>query len=183
MEWKKASAMHLLDLNAFQGHNFKHLSDLATFMRLDWTLVTGSLARQLAFLSLLAMAGSLAAAIGAMLAPSRPAAAASEQPTATATPAVAQPEVPAEQAAEPRLAAVGARGGLATPVAADERDLDRSRRIDAAAAACGLLTPTDLIALAALRRRIERGDVAEGPTTPQRAAFARWLVEHGRLTG
>ena len=45
------------------------------------------------------------------------------------------------------------------------------------------LSPTDLIALAALRRRVRAGEVADGPTGTERLAFTRWLVEHGRLAG
>jgi hypothetical protein len=44
------------------------------------------------------------------------------------------------------------------------------------------LSPTDLIALTALRRRIEAGEVSEGSTAPERLVFARWLLEHGRLS-
>ena len=45
------------------------------------------------------------------------------------------------------------------------------------------LSPTDVIALASLRRRIQAGEVADGPTGPERLEFARWLIEHGRLEG
>jgi hypothetical protein len=45
------------------------------------------------------------------------------------------------------------------------------------------LTPTDLVALTALRNRIQHGEVAEGATNIQRLSFARWLVQHGRLGG
>jgi hypothetical protein len=44
------------------------------------------------------------------------------------------------------------------------------------------LSPTDLIALAALRSRVQNGQVSEGATTAERLAFARWLAEHGKLT-
>ena len=44
------------------------------------------------------------------------------------------------------------------------------------------LSATDVVALGALRQRIERGDVAEGPTSTERLAFARWLVQHGKLS-
>ena len=44
------------------------------------------------------------------------------------------------------------------------------------------LSPTDLIALTALRARIQNGQVAEGATAAQRLAFARWLAEHGRIS-
>jgi hypothetical protein len=42
---------------------------------------------------------------------------------------------------------------------------------------------TDVVALTALRQRVLAGDVSEGPTRPERLAFAHWLVEHGRLSG
>ena len=45
------------------------------------------------------------------------------------------------------------------------------------------LSATDVVALAALRRRIRAGQVAEGPTGAERLAFARWLIEHGKLEG
>ena len=45
------------------------------------------------------------------------------------------------------------------------------------------LSPTDLIALTALRRRVQAGEVADDLTANERLAFARWLVEHGRLAG
>ena len=45
------------------------------------------------------------------------------------------------------------------------------------------LSATDVVALAALRRRIQTGQVAEGPTASARLAFARWLAEHGKLEG
>jgi hypothetical protein len=51
---------------------------------------------------------------------------------------------------------------------------------NAALAGSGL-SATDLVALAALRRRIRSGQVAEGPTGAERLAFARWLAEHGKL--
>jgi hypothetical protein len=44
-------------------------------------------------------------------------------------------------------------------------------------------SPTDVIALRALRQRVLAGDVADGPTQGERLAFARWLVQHGRLRG
>jgi hypothetical protein len=44
-------------------------------------------------------------------------------------------------------------------------------------------SPIDVIALRALRQRVLAGDVADGPTRGERLAFARWLVEHGRLRG
>ena len=43
------------------------------------------------------------------------------------------------------------------------------------------LSPTDLIALTVLRQRVRAGEVAEDSTANERLAFARWLVEHGRL--
>jgi hypothetical protein len=42
---------------------------------------------------------------------------------------------------------------------------------------------TDVVALEALRRRVLAGEVSERPTRPERLAFARWLVEHRRLSG
>ena len=45
------------------------------------------------------------------------------------------------------------------------------------------LSAMDVVALTALRRRIQSGEVAEGPTGPERLAFARWLAEHGQLDG
>ena len=45
------------------------------------------------------------------------------------------------------------------------------------------LSPTDLIALTALRRRVESGLVAEGATATQRLTFARWLVDHNHIQG
>jgi hypothetical protein len=42
---------------------------------------------------------------------------------------------------------------------------------------------TDVVALEALRQRILAGEVSERPTRPEHVAFARWLVEHGRLSG
>lgn len=45
------------------------------------------------------------------------------------------------------------------------------------------LSPTDVIALRALRERVHSGEIAEGPTSADRLAFARWLVEQGHLSG
>ena len=47
----------------------------------------------------------------------------------------------------------------------------------------GSFTPTDIIALQALRARVATGEVADGPTSQERLAFARWLVGSGRLSG
>jgi hypothetical protein len=44
-------------------------------------------------------------------------------------------------------------------------------------------SPTDVAALQALRHRVERGEVSEHLTVAEGAAFARWLVEHGRISG
>jgi hypothetical protein len=41
----------------------------------------------------------------------------------------------------------------------------------------------DVVALRALRRRIQSGEVAETPTGAERLAFTRWLVEHHKLDG
>ena len=54
------------------------------------------------------------------------------------------------------------------------------------AEACGslqgsYLSPTDVIALTALRGRIRSGRVVEDPIDARRLEFARWLVEQGRL--
>ena len=45
------------------------------------------------------------------------------------------------------------------------------------------LSPTDLIALTALRRRVRAGELADDATANERLAFAKWLVEHGQLKG
>ena len=45
------------------------------------------------------------------------------------------------------------------------------------------LSPTDLIALTALRRRVKAGQVTEAPPAHERLAFARWLVAQNRLRG
>ena len=45
------------------------------------------------------------------------------------------------------------------------------------------LSQTDRIALAWLRDRIHAGEVAEGPTYPERLAFARYLAQHNHLSG
>jgi hypothetical protein len=52
----------------------------------------------------------------------------------------------------------------------------------AEAARGGYLSPTDVIALTALRRRIQDGRVTEDPIDARHLAFARWLVEQGKLT-
>jgi hypothetical protein len=52
----------------------------------------------------------------------------------------------------------------------------------AEAARGGYLSPTDVIALTALRRRIQDGRVTEDPVDARHLAFARWLVEQGKLT-
>ncbi|MCC7105954.1 MAG: hypothetical protein IT307_12500 [Chloroflexi bacterium] len=44
-----------------------------------------------------------------------------------------------------------------------------------------VFTPADLIALGALKARVERGEVTESPLDPRRLAFIRWLVQSGRL--
>lgn len=45
------------------------------------------------------------------------------------------------------------------------------------------LSAMDVVALRALRRRIQSGEVAETPTSAERLTFARWLAEHGKLDG
>lgn len=44
-------------------------------------------------------------------------------------------------------------------------------------------SPIDVTALQALRHRVELGEVSEHLTVAEGAAFARWLVEHGRISG
>ena len=44
-------------------------------------------------------------------------------------------------------------------------------------------SPTDVVALRALRQHVLDGDVSEGSTRDERLAFARWLIERGRLSG
>jgi len=77
----------------------------------------------------------------------------------------ARAETRAERAPVPVAAGAGAVG--AEPVEA---------------ARGGLLSPTDVIALTALRRRIQDGRVTEDPLDARHLAFARWLVEQGKLT-
>jgi hypothetical protein len=43
------------------------------------------------------------------------------------------------------------------------------------------LTPTDVLALTRLRERVQGGRVSEEATPDERLAFARWLVERGKL--
>ena len=57
------------------------------------------------------------------------------------------------------------------------------RTVHVLRAPSGELTPTERGALAALRDRVWERDIADGRTVAQRLAFARWLVEHGRLEG
>jgi hypothetical protein len=47
----------------------------------------------------------------------------------------------------------------------------------------GGLSPTDLVALEALRRRVESGRVSEEATPHQRLAFVQWLTERRRIEG
>ena len=71
------------------------------------------------------------------------------------------------------------RGGMAVAVAAGSRSQDAA--LDELKN--GSFTPTDIIALQALRARVAAGEVADGPTGQERLAFARWLVGSGRLSG
>jgi hypothetical protein len=73
-------------------------------------------------------------------------------------------ETRAERAPVPVAAAAGAAG-------AEPADAARG----------GYLSPTDIIALTALRRRIQDGRVTEDPVDARHLAFARWLVEQGKL--
>jgi hypothetical protein len=43
------------------------------------------------------------------------------------------------------------------------------------------LTPTDVLALTALRERVQRGRVAEEATPEERLFFVRWLAEQGKI--
>ena len=45
----------------------------------------------------------------------------------------------------------------------------------------GGLTPTDVLALTALRERVQRGRVAEEATPDERLTFARWLADQGKI--
>ena len=47
----------------------------------------------------------------------------------------------------------------------------------------GGFAPADAVAPEALHRRILAGEISDGPTRNARLAFARWLVEHDRLSG
>ena len=45
----------------------------------------------------------------------------------------------------------------------------------------GGFSPAEVVALRTLRRRVLAGEVSERPAGDDRLAFARWLVERGRL--
>lgn len=47
----------------------------------------------------------------------------------------------------------------------------------------GGFAPADVVALEALRRRVLKGELSECPARDERLVFARWLVEHDRLSG
>ena len=152
--------------------------DSATGTSLDWPLVATSLAGQAASATLTVALVLLGVMLLTALFGNG-----EKQATLAATPAFAgQGNAQAGATASIR-AADGATGwdGDARPVAvAVGGDAAQTGPTESS---LGILTPTDLVALTALRNRIQGGEVAEGATSLQRLSFARWLVQHGRLGG
>ena len=132
----------------------------------DWAVFTSSLPRVAALAGLGMLVGlAVALVLTALFAPPEDAGERDDRRPAEVPPAVA-----AAVAATPAPVAALAVGSTAA--------IHGTALLHGAA-----MSPTDVIALTALRRRIQAGEVADGPTGAERLAFARWLVEHGRLGG
>jgi hypothetical protein len=152
--------------------------DAATGTSFDWPLVAMSLAGQAAFATL----GVALLLLGVMLLTAL-FGSGEKQAAFAATPAFAwQGNAQAGAAASIRAAdrATGWDGDARPVPVAVGRD---AAQTGSTASSLGILMPTDLVALTALRDRIQGGEVAEGATSLQRLSFARWLVQHGRLGG
>jgi hypothetical protein len=143
--------------------------DPTTFAPADWAALTSSVPK-IAALAGLALSVGLALALLLTFLVGSPASAEVASRLGAGqfnTVAPTEPSSTLAKRLEPALVAPAARVGAATA------DLPSGVG----------LSPTDVIALRALRERVQSGEVAEGPTSADRFAFARWLVDQGRLSG
>jgi hypothetical protein len=148
---------------------------------LEWSVRTAELAQQASIVLLFVMLAMVLMLVFIALTPSRP----SPLPDSANLPLgwEAQKLLRLSRSVATKHAQATASVGAFRP--SGPQTLERSGADPPAAAEDDgedlIFTVSDAVALAALRRRVERGEVADGPTAPQRLAFARWLAEHDRL--
>jgi hypothetical protein len=143
----------------------------------DWPAATTALARQVSTISLILIGAVLLILVLMALAGPR-----SKRRAAPVEPAAQPAPGGAYSLAAPAVSPFGPVQEVALSLAPTTSSGPVALQAGRPETSAAPLSPTDLIALAALRTRVQNGQVAEGPTASQRLAFARWLAEHGRIS-
>jgi hypothetical protein len=145
----------------------------------DWSTTTSALARQLSTFTLVLIGALLLLVVLMLLVGSRSKPA--EAPSARRSPGDRSADG-AYALAAPAVSPFGPVQEVALSLAPAASPAPVALQTSEAGPASASLSPTDLIALTALRARIQDGQVSERATAAQRLAFARWLAEHQRIS-